>query len=99
MPLRIKDRTYRQGLGHHAPGEIVVDLSGQFLSFQADVGIQWQGGQNVGSVVFQVFVDNKKVFDSGIVRESDPPRSISVLGSRCPGAAAGGHGRGRRDHL
>ena len=76
--LRIVDRTYRRGLGHHAPGEIVVDLGGQFRSFQADLGIQWQGGRTTGSVVFQVYVDDRKAFDSGVVHETDEPRSIDI---------------------
>ena len=78
MPLQIKDHKYLHGLGHHAPGEIVIDLDGRFEAFKSDVGLQWQGGQNTGSVVFQVYVDDKKAFDSGTVRESDPPRSVSI---------------------
>jgi hypothetical protein len=78
MKLRIKDKEYQHGLGHHASGEIVVDLSGQFQTFQAEVGIQWQGGQNLASVIFRVFVDDKKVFDSGIMREADAARPIKV---------------------
>src|SRR5271157_6548349 len=35
---------YIYGIGHHAPGEIVVDLAGQFGTFKADMGIQWQAG-------------------------------------------------------
>lgn len=77
-PLQIGERTYRKGLGHHAPGEIIVDLGGQFLSFQADVGIQWQGGGTAGSVGFQVFVDDKELFNSGVVRDSDAPRAVKV---------------------
>ncbi len=78
MKLRIKDKEYEHGLGHHAPGEIVVDLDGQFATFQTDVGIQWQGGANQASVVFRVFVDDKKVFDSGTMREGDAARPVSV---------------------
>ena len=78
MKLRIKDKEYEYGFGHHAPGEIVVDLAGQFQTFQADVGIQWQGGHDQASVIFRVFVDDKKVFDSGVMREGDAPRSISI---------------------
>jgi hypothetical protein len=78
MKLRIKDKDYQHGLGHHASGEIAVELGGQFKTFQTDVGIQWQGGQNLASVIFRVYVDDKKVFDSGVVRENDPPRHVSV---------------------
>ena len=52
--LRIKDKEYARGLGHHANGEIVFDLSGQFKTFEAEVGLQWSDGKGPGSVVFQV---------------------------------------------
>jgi len=78
MQLRIKDTTYARGLGHHANGEIVIDLDGRFQAFQADVGVQWQRGQNVASVVLQVYVDDDKVFDSGVMGEQDPPRVIDI---------------------
>ncbi len=78
MPLRIKDRGYRRGLGHHAPGEILVDLGGWYKTFEADLGVQWQGGGKEGSVVFQVFVDDDKRFESRVIRQSDPPQHVSV---------------------
>jgi hypothetical protein len=77
-PLQIKDQKYSFGLGHHAPGEIVVDLGGRYLTFEADIGVQWQGNSGVATIVFQVFVDGRKRFDSGVMRESDPPRKVSV---------------------
>jgi len=76
--LRIKDKEYARGLGHHANGEIVVDLSGRFKTFEAEVGLQWSDGKSPGSVVFQVLVDGRKVFDSGVMRENDPPRPVKV---------------------
>jgi hypothetical protein len=78
LKLRIKDKEYKSGLGHHANGEIVVNLGRQFTTFQAEVGVQWQGGNTPASVVFQVFVDGKKTFDSGVMRESDAPRPVTV---------------------
>jgi hypothetical protein len=77
LPLRIRDKHYTRGLGHHAPGEIVIDLNGEYEVFEAEVGVQWQSG-NVGSVVFQVYVDGKKRFDSGVMRETDAPKSVRV---------------------
>jgi hypothetical protein len=76
--LRIKDKQYARGLGHHANGEIVVDLGGQFKTFETEVGLQWSDGTSLGSVVFQVLVDGKKVFDSGVMRENDPPKPVKV---------------------
>lgn len=78
LKLRIKDKEYAHGVGSHANGEIVVELGGQFKQFQAEVGVQWVGGNAPGSIVFQVFVDDKKVFDSGVMRENDPPKPVSV---------------------
>ena len=77
LSLRIGDRTYARGLGHHASGEIVIDLGGEYETFEAEVGVQWQQG-TTGSVVFQVYVDGRKRFDSGVMREADPPRPVRV---------------------
>ncbi len=75
--LRIKDTRYERGLGTHANGEILIDLCGAYAVFEAEVGVQWQGGK-AGSVVFQVFVDEEKRFDSGVMTEHDPPRRVLV---------------------
>lgn len=77
LPLRIGETTYPKGLGHHAPGEIVIDLNGEYVLFEAEVGVQWQQG-TTGSVVFQVYVDGKKRFDSGVMREIDPPKPVRL---------------------
>jgi hypothetical protein len=76
--LRIKDKEYQKGLGHHATGEILVDLEGRYKTFACEVGVQWQGGGKDGSVVFHVFVDDEKLFDSGAMHQDDAPRSVSV---------------------
>lgn len=77
LPLRIGEKTYSRGLGHHAPGELILDLNGEYALFEAEVGVQWQQG-TTGSVVFQVYVDGKKRFDSGVMRETDPPKPVRV---------------------
>ena len=76
--LCVNDRTYERGLGMHADGELCIDLAGEYALFEAEVGVQWQGGTAAGSVVFQVFVDDRQEFDSGVMRENDPPRPIRV---------------------
>jgi len=50
IPLRIGEKEYKKGLGHHAPGEIVIDLGGDYERFEADVGLQPLGSGG-GSVV------------------------------------------------
>ena len=81
-PLRILETTYAKGLGHHAPGEIVADLGGQYAAFEAEVGVQWQDA-GTGSVVFQVFVDGEKQFDSGVMtgRDAAQPVRVPVAGA------------------
>jgi len=76
-PMRIKDKPYTKGIGHHATGEMLIDLSGEYSAFEAEIGVQWQKGET-GSVVFQVYVDEVEVFDSGVVREQDAPRPIRI---------------------
>ncbi len=78
LPLRIGDKHYANGLGHHAAGEISIAVPDGHARFEAEVGLQWQGGGTPGSVVFEVLVDGHKQFDSGVMRENDPPRPVSV---------------------
>jgi len=76
-PLHIGDRTFERGLGHHANGEIVVDLKRQFTEFQTLIGVQWQGGHK-GSVIFRVAVDGKVVFESAPMSDSDSAREVQI---------------------
>ncbi len=76
-PIRIGRQVYRKGLGHHANGEILVKLNGQYEAFHADVGVQWQGSGR-GSVIFRVEVDGREVFRNGPMSDSDPPKKIRV---------------------
>ena len=72
------EQTYEHGLGMHANGEVVVDLACEFTLFDAEVGLQRQDGKSKGSVVFQVFVDDEIQFDSGLMKENDPPKKVHV---------------------
>ncbi|MBI2479972.1 MAG: Rrf2 family transcriptional regulator, partial [Planctomycetia bacterium] len=76
-PLRIGDKTFERGLGHHANGEIVIDLKGQFTEFRTMIGVQWQGG-NKGSVTFRIAVDGNVVFESPLMSDSDPAKEVQV---------------------
>jgi hypothetical protein len=78
LSLKIHRRDYARGLGHHAPGEIVIDVSEGYDRFEAEVGLQWQGGRAPGSVVFEVLVDGQTAFTSGVMREGDDAKPVSV---------------------
>jgi len=78
-PLRLGQRRFRKGIGTHAPSEIVYALDGKYLRFQAEVGPSEAGG----SVVFQVFADDTKLFDSGVMRNrQSKPVDVPVAGGR-----------------
>jgi hypothetical protein len=60
-PLRLGRRVYPKGIGTHAPSEIVYRLDGKYVRFLADIG----GAEERGTVVFQVYGDDKLLYDSG----------------------------------
>ncbi len=62
--LTLNGTVYKIGLGVHAASELVYPLGGQCKVFTASVGVDDEVGDN-GSVVFQVFADGTKLFDSG----------------------------------
>ena len=73
---------YPRGLGVHAPSDVTYSLAGACSgSFISDVGVDDEVA-DLGSVVFQVFLDGVKAFDSGIVRGADlrQPVNVSVAG-------------------
>jgi len=76
-PLQIGPKTFDKGLGHHANGEIAVELRGRYRRFQALVGVQWQGGKR-GSVVFRVAIDGEVKFEAGPMSDSDPAQPIDL---------------------
>ena len=77
LPLQIGEKKYARGIGTHANGVIEIALDGKYDQFDAEVGLQPLATGN-GSVVFQVFVDDAKQFDSGVMREDTPPKPVSL---------------------
>lgn len=73
-PLRLASRIYRKGIGTHAPSEIAYSLGGQFARFSAVIG----GAEVNGTVVFQVYGDDKLLFDSGVLRGLRDVKRVDV---------------------
>jgi alpha-galactosidase len=69
--------TYAKGIGAHAPSEVDVYVGGNCTSFASDVGLDDEVGNN-GSVDFQVFADNAKVADSGVVHGADAAKHLTA---------------------
>ena len=80
LPLAIAGHHYARGLGTHANSDILVFPNGAYAAFDAEVGAQDGNGH---SVVFQILVDDRKVFDSGLMRlgESAKPVHIPLAGA------------------
>jgi glucose/arabinose dehydrogenase len=77
-PITLGSIPYPRGLGVHAPSEVVYNLAGACSgSFISDVGVDDEVGDR-GSVIFQVFLDGVKAYDSGIVRGADQRRNVNV---------------------
>jgi hypothetical protein len=68
--ITINGQSFESGLGAHAPSRIEYRLGGRCSAFLADVGIDDEVG-NQGSVVFQVWGDGQRLYDSGILRGVD----------------------------
>ncbi len=74
-PIRVEDASYGKGIGVHANSEIVVNLDAGYKRFQADVGIA-EDFQFGGSVEFEVYLDNRLAYSSGLKTAND---SISIV--------------------
>ena len=77
--LKLAGLAYKKGLGVHAGGRITYTLNGACSSFQADVGLDDEvRSQSLGSVVFQVFADGAKLYDSGTMTTTTATKSVNV---------------------
>ncbi len=76
--ITIAGKTYKRGIGTHAYSEFNIDLKTSALEFEAWVGVDSEIGKNPGSVVFQVYVDGKKSFDSGVMKVSTEAKHVQV---------------------
>jgi hypothetical protein len=79
--IRLNGRRHAKGLGVHAGSVVRYRLNGQYAAFLAEVGVDDEVGDG-GSVVFQVWADGTKVFDSGLMTGRSATRSVKVDVSR-----------------
>ncbi len=77
-PLTMNGVIYENGVGSHAASRFTIDLKGAAKYFKAVVGIDDETSGKKGSVVFKVYVDKKKVFESSILKVKSPVEKINV---------------------
>ena len=75
---KLNNTLYRHGLGVHAGSDLRFDLNGQFKTFLTYAGVDDEVGNHAGSVIFRVYVDNAKVYDSGPVYGATGTKSIVI---------------------
>ncbi len=78
--ISIAGQEYAKGLGVHAPSEVEVFCGSVGSRFTAIVGIDDFSARqnNQGSVVFQVWGDGEKLYDSGTVTAASGPVPVDV---------------------
>ena len=75
--MKIGGRTFKRGLGVHAPSLGRFELDGEATLFEATVGLddEEHGG---GTAVFKVWGDGKLLWESGLLRANREPRTKDV---------------------
>jgi len=77
VPISLQGTSYAKGLGVAAPTAIIYRLGKGCSTFSADVGID-DSTQGRGSVVFQVWADGEKLFDSGVMTAASAVQTVQV---------------------
>lgn len=79
--LVLKGVQYRKGLGVHSRSALTFRVDKKFSTFAVTAGLDDAAlscPKAMGSVVFEIWADGKKVHDSGPVQTADAPREISI---------------------
>jgi alpha-galactosidase len=82
-PIKLRGQAFTKGLGMSAPAAVIYRLGKTCTSFSATVGVDDAAG-GAGSVVFQVWADGTKLFDSGAVTgmSAAMPVAVDLTGQR-----------------
>jgi hypothetical protein len=81
--LTLNGTTYARGLGVHAGSNVLYNLLGNYSTFSAVIGVDDEVGNN-GSVIFQVYADSVKVYESAVLTGSQGgvPISVNIAGAQ-----------------
>lgn len=76
-PLKIGTNSYNEGVGAFANSLLEYSLNGQFKKFRAKVGVD-AATDGRGSVVFEVWLDGKKKWNSPLMSGLDSARDVEI---------------------
>ncbi|MBN2316956.1 MAG: NPCBM/NEW2 domain-containing protein, partial [Sedimentisphaerales bacterium] len=77
-PLRIAGTQFDNGVGTHANSVMHINLKRSCRRFSAQVGVDDEVGDSVGTVRFRIYADGKLLFDSGTMKTGDAPKPVDV---------------------
>ncbi|CAM4331295.1 NPCBM/NEW2 domain-containing protein [Deinococcus marmoris] len=75
--MSVNGKKYDSGFGAHSKSSMTFNVGGMCNRFISDVGIDDEVGDK-GSVVFQVYADGVKLFDSGRMTGKDAAKTVNV---------------------
>lgn len=67
IPIEMSGTLYEKGFGVQADSIIVFDLEGKCSTFSATIGIHDKVAEWYGSVIFEVYADKEKVYESDVL--------------------------------
>lgn len=76
--ISINGRKFTYGLGVHSASDIVFKVDKAFQRFVADVGVDDEVGNGRGSVVFQVYGDGVKLFETVRMTQGMSARRVDL---------------------
>jgi alpha-galactosidase len=76
-PMSIGGRSFDRGVGTHADSLLHVELDGKAQKFTAFVGVD-DRTEGRGTILFRVYGDGKKLFDSGLMKGGDRAKEVDV---------------------
>ena len=75
--ITINGKVYKKGLGVHSHSEVKYSLGGQYSKFLTDIGID-DSTCGLASVIFEVYVDDSKVFESETLTQQDDAIRLDI---------------------
>lgn len=78
QPIQMGGVVYPHGIGTRSISEFVIDLHGNAERFEAMAGFDDAVRAGVGTVTFEVWADDVRVAESGLMRAGDAPKPLSA---------------------
>ena len=76
--LSIAGRKFDRGVGTHAVSAYLLNLDGKAKRFSASVGVDDEVDTSKASIEFSVLGDGKVLWQSGLMKWRDPPKSVEI---------------------